>query len=95
MPTNAVNFIIIYIAGMVILLYLFAILPAKRKNRKVRDLHEAVAVGDQIVTIGGIIGIVTEKNEETVKIRVDESQNTELTIVLAAVHNILTASDKK
>lgn len=95
MPANATNFLIIYVIGMVVILYFLMVLPAKKKNRKMQNLHNSVSVGDQIATIGGIIGIVTEKKDDMVKILVDEKTGAEITIVLAAVHNILTPAENK
>lgn len=47
------------------LLYLFMIVPQKKKDKKLRDTINSAIVGDQIVTIGGIAGkIVNIKDDE-------------------------------
>ncbi len=47
--------------------YLLFIMPQRRKEKKVKDMLNSLQIGDNIVTIGGIIGrIVTIKDEELV-----------------------------
>ena len=52
-------------------------------------MHDSVAVGDQISSIGGIIGTVVERNDETVTILTDSKTGSTITIVVMAVQSIL------
>ena len=80
---------LIYVVGVVILLYFLTILPGKRKNKKTRQMHDSVKVGDTISTIGGIIGTVTERDGDTVVIRIDEKTGTTMRIVIFAVQSVI------
>ena len=87
------EFMLIYVVGVVILLYFLTILPGKRKNKKTRQMHDAVKAGDTISTIGGIIGTVTERDGDTVVIRIDEKTGTTMRIVIFAVHSVIEQAD--
>lgn len=78
-----------YAIGVVVLLYFMTIRPARIKNRKTREMHDSVEVGDQISSIGGIIGVVVSRTDELVTMRIDDNNDTRMTIVIYAVQNIL------
>ena len=87
------EFMLIYVVGVVILLYFLTILPGKRKNKKTRQMHDSVKAGDTISTIGGIIGTVTERDGDTVVIRIDEKTGTTMRIVIFAVQSVIVQAD--
>lgn len=87
------EFMLIYVMGVVILLYFLTILPGKRKNKKTRQMHDSVKAGDTISTIGGIIGTVTERDGDTVVIRIDEKTGTTMRIVIFAVQSVIEQAD--
>ena len=87
------EFMLIYVVGVVILLYFLIILPGKRKNKKTRQMHDSVKAGDTISTIGGIIGTVTERDGDTVVIRIDEKTGTTMRIVIFAVQSVIEQAD--
>lgn len=55
--------------GMVVLLfvvfYFFGIRPQKKQEKEAADMRNALTVGDEITTIGGIIGKIVSIKEET------------------------------
>jgi ketose-bisphosphate aldolase len=52
---------------MVIIFYFFLIRPENKKKKKAEEMRNSLSVGDQITTIGGIIGrIVAVKSESIV-----------------------------
>ena len=87
------EFMLIYVVGVVILLYFLTMLPGKRKNKKTRQMHDSVKAGDTISTIGGIIGTVTERDGDTVVIRIDEKTGTTMRIVIFAVQSVIEQAD--
>ena len=86
---NLFSILLIYIIGVAVLMYVLTILPSKRKNKKVREMHDSIAVGDVVATIGGIVGKVVYRDEEIVKILIDEKTGTEMKVVVMAVQTIL------
>ena len=56
------------IGGIVLLLvffYFFMIRPQRKKDKEDAAMRDALAVGDEVTTIGGIIGKVVSIKEET------------------------------
>ncbi len=57
--------LVLPLALMFGLMYLLLIRPQKKKEKKLREQIEAMVVGDDVVTIGGIVGrIVNLKDDE-------------------------------
>ena len=71
-----------FVLSMVVLLavfYFFMIRPEKKRKKQVEEMRSSLAVGEKIVTIGGIMGnivsigedhIVFESGEDRVRIQV-------------------------
>jgi len=56
------------IGGIILLLvffYFFMIRPQRKKDKEDAAMRDALAVGDEVTTIGGIIGKVVSIKEET------------------------------
>ena len=53
------------IALFIVFLYFFMIRPQKKKEKEDQAMREALCVGDEVTTIGGIIGKVISIKEET------------------------------
>ena len=81
--------VMIYILGVALFLYLTSIRPSKKKNQKMREMHDSVAPGDVIASIGGIVGKVVERDDEFVTMLIDEKTGTQMKIVVMAVQTIL------
>lgn len=56
---------IVMFAGLMVLMYFFMIRPQKKQEKKDAAMRDALAVGDEVTTIGGIIGKVISIKEET------------------------------
>ena len=53
------------IVFLFIVMYFFMIRPQKKQEKRDADMRNALAVGDEVTTIGGIIGKVISIKEET------------------------------
>ena len=56
---------ILIIVVMFVALYFFMIRPQKKQERKDAEMRDALQVGDEVTTIGGIIGKVVSIKGET------------------------------
>ncbi len=56
---------ILMIVVLFVALYFFMIRPQKKQEQKDQQMRNALAVGDEVTTIGGIIGKVISIKEET------------------------------
>lgn len=52
--------------AIIIIMYMFMLRPQIKKSKEARKFRESLAVGDKIITAGGIHGKVLEINENTV-----------------------------
>ena len=59
---------IIMIVGLLALMYFFMIRPQKKQEKQINEMRENLQVGDEITTIGGIIGRIVSIKDETVLI---------------------------
>jgi len=47
------------------LFYVLLILPQRRRQKKMENMRSAIGVGDDVRTIGGILGHVVDEDDET------------------------------
>ncbi len=53
---------------MFALLYFIAIRPQKKRDKELKEMQSSLEVGDEIITGGGIVGIVVRTGDDTVVI---------------------------
>ena len=75
------------IVVMFVALYFFMIRPQKKQERQINDMRNNLQVGDEITTIGGIIGKIVSIKEETVMIETGHDR-TKIRILKSAVRNV-------
>lgn len=63
------------IVVVLIVFYFMLIRPQQKKDKEDRAMRENLDVGDEIVTIGGIIGIVSKIGEDYVVIETGGDRN--------------------
>ncbi|MDD7700246.1 MAG: preprotein translocase subunit YajC [Eubacteriales bacterium] len=77
--------------GMVVLLfvvfYFFVIRPQKKQEKEAADMRNALTVGDEITTIGGIIGKIVSIKEETMIIETGRD-HTRIRLLKSAVRTV-------
>ena len=92
--TNAnplVSLLPILLIGVVF--YFLLIRPQQRRARSQRELTQSVEEGDEVVTIGGIFGIVRELEDDSVLLEV--APGTELRFLRSAIARRLTPEDER
>lgn len=80
--------------AFLVFFYLFAIRPQKKREKEIREMRDSLKVGDQIVTIGGILGRVIKVKDDMVTIEVG-SNKTKLDLTKWAVGSVLNKSESK
>jgi preprotein translocase subunit YajC len=61
---------LIFLVVMVAIFYFMLIRPQKKRVEQHRQLVEAISMGDEVVTIGGVFGVVTDEDDETFELEV-------------------------
>ncbi len=59
---------VIMMVAVLGLFYFMAVRPQKKKEKEQKEMRETLQIGDEVTTIGGIVGIVVRKGEDTVVI---------------------------
>lgn len=78
---------IIIIVVMFAALYFFMIRPQKKQEKETQNMRNNLQVGDEITTIGGIIGKIVSIKEETVTIETSHDRS-KIRILRSAVRNV-------
>jgi preprotein translocase subunit YajC len=72
----------------VISMYLFVLLPQRKREKKSREMLNSIKEGQEIITVGGVIGkIVNIKNDEITII--SSIEKTQLKLMRWAVREIV------
>ena len=78
---------ILMIGLLFVFLYFFMIRPQKKQEKKDADMRSSLAVGDEVTTIGGIIGKVISIKEETFVLETTR-EKTQIRFLKGAVRSI-------
>lgn len=80
-------FPIIMLVVMFVAMYFITIRPQKKAEKEANDMRNNLQIGDEITTIGGIIGRIVSIKEETCVIETSRD-GTKIRILKAAVRNV-------
>ena len=78
---------LIMLVAVFVLMYVVMILPQKRKEKKTKEMINAIVPGDTLTTIGGITGKVVAVKEDGIVIETG-SDRTKITILKWAVRDV-------
>jgi preprotein translocase subunit YajC len=80
---------LIVLVALFVLFWLFIIKPQRRRLQEQRELHESVAVGDEIVTLGGLLGRVRSVDEEDDTLEVEIAPGTNVRVVRRGIAAVI------
>jgi preprotein translocase subunit YajC len=72
--------------------YFLLIRPQQRRQKAARELTQSTEVGDEVVTIGGLFGVVREIDDDSVLLEV--APGTELRFLRSAIARKLNVEDE-
>lgn len=78
---------------MFVLLYFIAIRPQKKRDKEMKAMQSSLQVGDEIITGGGIVGIVVRTGDDTVVIETGGERH-KLRIKTWAITENVTAAER-
>lgn len=82
-PSGYFNFILI--GMMLVVMYLLLFRGPRKKQQEHKRMVQSLQKNDRVRTIGGIIGTVVDVKGEEVTLKVDESNNTKIKVILSAI----------
>lgn len=94
-PANASNpwLMPVLLVVMVVVFYFVMIRPQKKQEKQIAEMRDSLAVGDEVVTIGGIIGTVLIIKDDKIMIETGNDRN-KLTILRSSVKTVLKDEDE-
>lgn len=78
---------LLMLAGLLVVMYFVMIRPQKKQEQQQNNMRNNLAVGDEITTIGGIIGKIVSIKEETCVIETSH-ERTKIRILKTAVSRV-------
>ena len=64
---------LIFFGAIILIFYFFMIRPQMKKQKDMKNYREALKRGDKVITAGGIYGRISEINEKTVLLEIDQN----------------------
>ena len=61
---------LLFPVALIVVFYFLLIRPQQKKQKEHRQMVEALAVGDEVVTGGGVLGKVTEMGEQFLTVEI-------------------------
>ena len=77
----------LFIAVFVAIMYFMLIRPQQKRMKEHNAMISAIAVGDEVISSGGILGVVTSLEESFIKLNI--ADNTEITLQKNAISKVL------
>ena len=85
--TGSTIITVIMLVAMVVVFYFFGIRPQKKQEKETAAMRNSLQVGDEITTIGGIIGKIVSIKDETCVIETSR-ERTKIRILKSAISRV-------
>lgn len=69
------SFSLVMIVAIFVLFYFMLIRPQNKRAKEHRDLISQIKTGDEVVTLGGMLGKVTNVSEQYISVNIAEGVN--------------------
>jgi preprotein translocase subunit YajC len=80
--------------GFLVIFYIFAIRPQKKKEKEIAAMRDNLKVGDEVITIGGICGKILRVKEDIVILEVGNTK-TRLDVTKWAIGSVVNKNEAK
>ena len=91
--SSAMISMLITFVPLILVFYLLILRPQKKREKEEKTMRENIAIGDEIVTIGGIVGLVVRQTDDTLVIETG-SDRSKIRIQKWAVKDNITAAER-
>ena len=61
---------LVFFVVIILIFWLFFIRPQSKRQKKLQQQRDAIAVGDSVITAGGVHGVVRKVNEQTFEVEI-------------------------
>jgi len=84
----------IMLLAMLVAVYAMLIIPQRKRTKQEEQMRADLEIGDEVVTIGGIVGIVAGLKDDTITIETGNDRM-RLRVLRGAVSRNVTAEEKE
>ena len=72
---------ILMFGAIIALFYFMIIMPQRKEQKKTQEMLTALKEGDKVVTVGGIVGIITKITDKEDVIQITSGEGTKLNVM--------------
>lgn len=76
----------VMIIAIFAIMYFFMIRPQKKKQKEIEKFRKGLGVGDEVVTAGGIHGVIREVDEAHNTVNLEVSKGVRITIEKSSIY---------
>lgn len=84
---------LVIMVGVFVLMYFMMIRPQKKRQKEEQEMRDSIQIGDEIITIGGIMGRVVTVKDDSIIIETG-TDRTRIKFQKAAIQTNQTANDR-
>ena len=93
--TGGGNYTMLIMLGiMVVALYFLVIRPQKKRDKEEAAMRNGLQIGDEVTTIGGIIGEIVSMKEDTITIETSKA-GTKIRFLKSAIRSVDVRAEEK
>lgn len=85
---------IIMMVAMFAIVYFFMIRPQNKKQKEIQKFRSALAVGQDVITIGGIYGTVKSIDETANTVTLEVATGVKITVATSAINPVAPEAKK-
>lgn len=80
-------FSLLPMAAIIVMFYFLILGPQRKRQQQMQEMLESLKVGDQVVTNGGLIGVITQffEDKRFVQLRICESPAVRIKVLRSAI----------
>ena len=93
-PTGGSGFVSIIMIVLIVVVFYFMYRSQKKQERESAKMRDGLEVGDEITTIGGVVGEIVSIKEETIVIETSKA-GTRIRFLKTAVRNVDVSAAQK
>jgi len=86
---------VLMIGMLFVVMYFFMIRPQSKKQKALESMRNELSKNDKVMTTGGLIGIVMKIKDNEIVLKIDEGNNTRVTVVKGAIVHIIDKAESK
>lgn len=91
--TQELLFSLLFPVALIVIMYLVIIMPQKKKDKSRKEMQNSIKVGEEIVTIGGIMGKVINVKDEEITIETSV-EKTQIKVYKYAIDSVISSEQK-